>query len=245
VLQRLIADLPVGPREIAGLGVGGLLAEIPNRPLPRAGIGRGLPARPRIAAIVLAAGKSSRMGRNKLLIELGGKTLVEHAVDAALASQAAPVIVVLGHQCDAIARRLAGRNIVTVENPDYADGLSTSLKRGLAALPDDVEGAVICLADMPGIDRALIDRLIAAFNPVEGREIILPMRRGKRGNPVLWSRRFFPELQAVAGDTGARHVIGAYPEHVVEIEAPDDGVLIDLDTPEALAAWQAAPLTSP
>ena len=244
VLQRLIADLPLGPREIAGLGVGGLLAEIPSRPLPRAEIGRGLPARPRIAAIVLAAGKSSRMGRNKLLIELDGKALVEHTVDAALASQAAPVIVVLGHQRDEITARLAGRTIVTVENPDYAEGLSTSLKRGLAALPEDVEGAVICLADMPGIGRQLIDRLVAAFNPVEGREIILPMRQGKRGNPVLWGRRFFPELQAIAGDTGAKHLIGTYPEHVVEIEAPDDGVLIDLDTPEALAAWQAAPITS-
>ena len=245
VLQRLIADLPLGPSEIAGLGVGGLLAEIPSRPLPRAEIGRLVPARPRIAAIVLAAGKSSRMGRNKLLIELDGKSLVEHAVDAALASQAALVIVVLGHQRHEIAQRLAGRNIVVVENPDYAEGLSTSLKRGLAALPEEVEGAVICLADMPGIGRQLIDRLIAGFNPVEGREIILPMRQGKRGNPVLWSRRFFPELQAVAGDTGAKHVIGAYPEHVVEIEAPDDGVLIDLDTPEALAAWQSQPFTSP
>jgi molybdenum cofactor cytidylyltransferase len=211
--------------------------------LPRAEIGRGLPARPRIAAIVLAAGKSSRMGRNKLLIELDGKSLVEHTVDAALASQAAPVIVVLGHQRDDIIARLADRNVVLVENPDYAEGLSTSLKRGLAALPETVEGAIICLADMPGIGQQLLDRLIAAFNPVEGREIILPMRQGKRGNPVLWGRRFFAELQGIAGDTGARHLIGAWPEHVAEIEAPDDGVLIDLDTPEALAAWQA--LTSP
>ncbi len=242
VLQRLIADLPVGPSQIAGLGVGGLLAEIPSRPQPRAGTP---PARPRIAAIVLAAGKSSRMGRNKLLIELDGKSLVEHAVDAALASQAAPVIVVLGHQGDAIAQRLAGRDILIVANPDYAEGLSTSLKRGLAAVPAEIEGAIICLADMPGIGRQLIDRLIAAFNPVEGREIILPMRHGKRGNPVLWSRRFFPALQAVSGDTGAKQVIGAYPEHIAEIEAPDDGVLIDLDTPEALAEWQAAPLISP
>ncbi|MEI9982048.1 MAG: molybdopterin-binding/glycosyltransferase family 2 protein [Aliidongia sp.] len=244
VLQRLIADLPVGPREIAGLGVGGLLAEIPSRPLPRAAINRASPARPRIAAIVLAAGQSSRMGRNKLLIELDGTALVERAVDAALASQAAPVIVVLGHQGAQVAARLAGRPIVTVENPDYAQGLSTSLKRGLAAVPAEAEGAVICLADMPGIDRQLIDRLVAGFNPVEGREILLPMRNGKRGNPVLWSRRFFPELQSITGDTGAKHVIGAYPEYVAEIEAPDDGVLIDLDTPEALAAWRASPVTS-
>jgi len=244
VLQRLIADLPVGPCELAGLGVGGLLAEIPSRPLPRAGTGASALSRPRIAAIVLAAGQSRRMGRNKLLIELDGATLVERAVDAALASQAAPVIVVLGHQATEIAARLAGRPVVLVENPDYAQGLSTSLKRGLAALPETADGAVICLADMPGIGRQLIDRLIAGFSPVEGREIILPIRNGKRGNPVLWSRRFFPELQSVSGDTGAKHVIGAYPEYVTEIEAPDDGVLIDLDTPEALAAWRAAPAIS-
>ena len=238
VLQRVIADLPVGRAELAKLGVGGLLAEIPSRPLPRAGIGPAPPSRPRIAAIVLAAGQSRRMGRNKLLIELDGAALVERAVDAALASSAEPVIVVLGHQAAEIAQRLGDRRIVAVVNPDYALGLSTSLKRGLAAAPDDADGAIICLADMPGIGRMLIDRLVAAFNPLEGREIIVPVRQGKRGNPVLWSRRFFPELQNVTGDTGAKHVIGAYPEYLTEIEADDDGVLIDLDTPEALAAWR-------
>jgi len=245
VLQRLIADLPVGAAELAALGVGGLLAEIPSRPLPRADIGRTLPVRPHIAAIVLAAGQSRRMGRNKLLIGLDGASLVEHAVDAALASQAEPVIVVLGHQGDEIAARLAGRPILTVQNPDYAQGLSTSLKRGLAAVPDAADGAVICLADMPGVGRSLIDRLIAGFSPAEGREIILPVRNGKRGNPVLWSRRFFPELEGVSGDTGAKHVIGAYPDFVTEIEAADDGVLIDLDTPEALAAWKTARTAAP
>jgi molybdenum cofactor cytidylyltransferase len=245
VLQRLIADLPVVPAELAALGVGGLLAEIPSRPLPRAEIGRTVPARPHIAAIVLAAGQSRRMGRNKLLIELDGASLVEHAVDAALASQAEPVIVVLGHQGNEIAARLAGRPILTVQNPDYIQGLSTSLKRGLAAVPDAADGAVICLADMPGVGRGLIDRLIAGFSPAEGREIILPVRNGKRGNPVLWSRRFFPELESVSGDTGAKHVIGAYPDFVTEIEATDDGVLIDLDTPEALAAWKTASTAAP
>jgi molybdenum cofactor cytidylyltransferase len=238
VLQRVIADLPVGRAELAKLGVGGLLAEIPSRPLPRAEIGHAPPSRPRIAAIVLAAGQSRRMGRNKLLIELDGAALVERAVDAALASAADPVIVVLGHQAAEIAARLGDRRIVTVVNPDYAQGLSTSLKRGLAAVPETADGAVVCLADMPGIGRELIDRLIAAFNPVEGREIIVPVHQGKRGNPVLWSRRFFPELQTVTGDTGAKHIVGAYPEYLTEIEASDDGVLIDLDTPEALAAWR-------
>jgi molybdenum cofactor cytidylyltransferase len=244
VLHRVIADLPIGPQEIAGLGVGGLLAEIPSRPLPRAEIDRptsaAAAAQPRIAAIVLAAGQSRRMGRNKLLIEIDGSAMVVRAVDAALASAAGPVIVVLGHQADAVRGLLAGRDVVLVENPDFAQGLSTSLKRGLAAVPATADGAVVCLADMPGIGRQLIDRLIAGFNPVEGREIILPTRNGKRGNPVLWGRRFFPELTSVTGDTGAKHLIGAYPEYLIEIEASDDAVLTDLDTPEALAAWTSA-----
>jgi molybdenum cofactor cytidylyltransferase len=239
VLQRLIADLPVGPAEIAGLGVGGLLAEIPSRPLPRAQIGRAAAARPRIAAIVLAAGQSRRMGRNKLLIEIDGAAMVERAVDAALASAAGPVIVVTGHEAPSIRTRLAGRDVVLVDNPDYAQGLSTSLRRGIAALPETADGLVVCLADMPGIDARLIDRLIAAFNPVEGREIIAPTRHGKRGNPVLWGNRFLPELAGVSGDSGAKHLLGSYPEYLVEIEAEDDGVLTDLDTPEALAAWHA------
>jgi molybdenum cofactor cytidylyltransferase len=242
VLQRLIADLPVGPAEIAGLGVGGLLAEIPSRPMPRAQIGRDAPAaRPRIAAIVLAAGQSRRMGRNKLLIEIDGAAMVERAVDAALASSAGPVITVLGHEAASIRARLNGRNVTLVENPDYEQGLSTSLKRGIAALPDNADGIIVCLADMPGIDARLIDRLIAAFNPVEGREIIAPSHNGKRGNPVLWGSRFLPELANVTGDSGAKHLLGVYPEYLVEIEGEDDGVLTDLDTPEALAAWQARP----
>jgi molybdenum cofactor cytidylyltransferase len=244
VLQRLLADQEIGPAELAGLGVGGLLAEIASRPLPRSAIDRLPSLTPQIAAIVLAAGQSRRMGRNKLLIELGGKTLVERAVDSALAARAAPVIVVLGHQAEEIRTRLAGREIVLVDNPHYAEGLSTSVKRGIQALPPQADGAVICLADMPGIDSRLIGRLIAAFSPVEGREIVLPVRQGQRGNPVLWGRRFFGDLLGLSGDAGARQVIGAYPDYLTEIEAEDDGVLIDLDTPAALAAWQEERLSS-
>ena len=112
-------------------------------------------------------------------------------------------------------------------------------RSGLAALPETADGALVCLGDMPRVAAADIERLIDAFNPVEGRAIIVPTRHGKRGNPVLWAKRFFPEMQEIAGDVGARHLIGAYPESVAEVEMASDGVLTDIDTPQALARLAA------
>ena len=123
-----------------------------------------------------------------------------------------------------------------MHNPDFAQGLSTSLKRGIAALPADLDGVLVCLGDMPLISGRHLDRLIAAFNPLEGRAIVVPTRRGKRGNPVLWSTRFFPEMSALAGDVGARHLIGEHAELVAEVEMDDDAIFVDIDTPEALEA---------
>src|SRR6185437_5101395 len=128
--------------------------------------------------------------------------------------------------------------VTLVHNPSYAEGLSSSLKAGIAALPEDIDAVLIGLGDMPRVGSGDIERLVAAFNPVEGRAIIVPTRRGKRGNPVLWAKRFLPEMQEIAGDVGARHLIGAYPELVAEVEMAGDGVLLDIDTPEALAAFR-------
>jgi molybdenum cofactor cytidylyltransferase len=245
VLQRIIADVPVTRRDIMLMGAGGLLKEIPTRPQPRAG-DSAPPAKvkaqraPSIAAIVLAAGRSSRMrGANKLLAEVDGTAMVVRAVDTTLASKARPVVVVTGNDAERVAAVLAGKPVTVVHNPDYADGISTSLKRGLAALPADVDGTLICLADMPRLAPATLDRLIAAFNPVEGRAICLPTWNGKRGNPVLWARRFFPEMAELAGDVGARHLIGEHADLVCEVAMPDDSILTDIDTPEALAALRA------
>jgi molybdenum cofactor cytidylyltransferase len=99
-----------------------------------------------------------------------------------------------------------------------------------------VDGAIVCLGDMPAVSAGSIDRLIAAYDPVEGRSICVPTYNGKRGNPVLWDRRYFAEMAGIAGDVGARHLIGAHDEAVCEVAMGDSGVLIDLDTPEALAA---------
>jgi len=244
VLQRLLAGLPAGPGEIMRMGVGGLLADIPTRPLPRAKVAAAAaeqapatPLAPRVAALVLAAGQSRRMGTlNKLLIGIDGKPMVRHVAEAVQGSQARPIIVVTGHEREKVEAALSGVGVASfVFNPDYAQGLSTSLKQGLAALPAGTEGAVVCLGDMPKVAASEIDRLIAAFNALEGRAICVPTRRGKRGNPVLLASRLFPELSSVSGDVGARDVIAAHPELVVEVEMDGDGVVTDIDTPQALA----------
>jgi molybdenum cofactor cytidylyltransferase len=245
VLQRLLAGLPAGPGEIMRMGVGGLLADIPSRPMPRAKSAAaddgGAPRAPRIAALILAAGQSTRMGTvNKLTIEIDGKPMVRHAAAAALQSKARPVIVVTGHERGAIEAALAGLDVTFVHNPDYAQGLSTSMKAGLAALPATADGTVVLLGDMPRIAAGEIDRLIAAFNPVEGRAIVVPTRKGKRGNPVLLGRQIFHELARVEGDSGAREVIAAHDDLVAETEMASDGVLTDIDTPQALARLKSA-----
>jgi molybdenum cofactor cytidylyltransferase len=238
VLMRLLAGLEVSRKAITGMGVGGLLMEIVTRPQPRAEPSEG-PTR-RIAAIVLAAGRSTRMGGpNKLLAEIAGRPLVRIAAEEALASRAKPVIVVTGHQRADVERALAGLSVRLVHNPDFAQGLGTSLKAGIAAVPADVDGAIICLGDMPQVDATLIDRLIAAFDPDRGALVVTPTFEGSRGNPVLWSRRFFPDLMAVEGDIGARHLISRYGEAVIEVPVEGKAALVDVDTPEALRGVKA------
>jgi len=187
--------------------------------------------------VVMAAGRSSRMGgANKLLAEVDGQPMVRRVVLTALAAGVAPVFVVLGHDAHRVRAALRGCKVHFVDNPAYAEGMSTSLRQGLAALPVDADGAVILLGDMPRIDQATIDRLIAAFDPTEGRSICVPVWNGKRGNPVLWARRYFAEMAEIAGDVGARHLIGEYADQVAEVPMPDDATLVDIDTPEALNA---------
>jgi molybdenum cofactor cytidylyltransferase len=226
------------PREdITGLGVGGLLMEIVTRPQPREE-----PAHPghNIAAVVLGAGRSSRMGGpNKLLAEINGKPLIRMVVEQALASHARPVIVVTGHQRERVEAALADLPVRLVHNPHFAEGLGTSLKAGIATLPAEVDGTIVCLGDMPQIDAALIDRLTGAIDPDKGALIAVPTIDGKRGNPVVWSRRFFPDLMNVEGDVGARYLIGRYAEAVAEVPVEGAAVLTDVDTPEALEAVKA------
>ena len=235
VLDRLLADVAVTREDITGMGVGGLLMEIVTRPQPREGTPEATSTR-RVAAVVLAAGRSTRMGGpNKLLSPWRGKPLVRTAVENVLASRASPVVVVTGHQAEAVREALAGLPVSFAHNPDFAEGLSTSVGAGIAAVPPDADAAVICLGDMPGVDAALIDALIAAFDPERGALAVVPMVEGRRGNPVLWARRFFPELRHLEGDSGARQILSANRDAVVEIPVATRGAAIDVDTAEDLA----------
>ena len=246
VLERLAAGLPVGRAEIVRMGAGGLLAEIASRPQPRDDENdeAGPQQAPRVAVLVLAAGRSTRMGGpNKLLADANGEPLVVHAVKAALASQAVELVVVLGHMADqvkaAVLAAVPKARLRFATNPDFAEGLSTSVRTGIAALGKEIDAAIVQLGDMPGVNSALLDRLMAAFSPVEGRSICVPTVGGKRGNPVLWDRRFFAEIAKVSGDTGAKHLIGEHADLVCEVEMTGEAAITDIDTPEALAAWRA------
>jgi molybdenum cofactor cytidylyltransferase len=232
IVRRLLAGIDVSSADIAALGVGGLLMEIPTRPQPRAAV-----PSPKIAALVLAAGSSQRMGANKLVATIGGRPLVRIAVEAALGSRASSVSVVTGHRPAEVEAAIRGLAVATVHNPDYGAGLATSLRAGLAHVSPDADGVVVLLADMPGVTAAIVDRLIAAFAP---DRIVVPTAEGRRGNPVLWPRRFLPELMAVTGDAGGRLLIEAHRDAVTEV-AIGSPVALDVDTPEALAAIGGTP----
>ena len=240
VLQRLMADLPVTGADVAAMGVGGLLKEIASRPQPRDKVtAPGTKRFANTAALILAAGRSTRMGpENKLLMEVARKPMVRHMVEAALGSQASDIIVVTGHEAESVEEALAGLDVRFVRNEDYAEGISTSLRAGMSAVDAETDGVIVCLGDMPAVKSEHLDRLIAAFDPSENRAICVPVMDGRRGNPVLWGRDFFEDMAAVKGDVGARHLIGMHDDRVCEVSFGDDGVLADVDTPEMIDAMR-------
>jgi molybdenum cofactor cytidylyltransferase len=237
VLRLLFAGLPVGPGEIMRMGVGGLLKDTDARPLPRARAGaRTRRERPAVAAIVLAAGKSTRTApyHKLLLAGAGGKPMIARVVDNVLSSLARPVLVVVGYHADAVRAALPGRPVSFVTAADYEAGIAASLRAGLAALPAESAAAIVCLGDMPLVTGRVLDRLIGAWNPDEGRSIVVPTHQGRAGNPILWDRRYFAEMRALTGDAGARSLLLRHAEAVSEVEIGDDAVLRDFDTVESL-----------
>jgi molybdenum cofactor cytidylyltransferase len=184
-----------------------------------------------VAAIILAAGRSSRMGSHKLLLPFKGRPLVNWVLAAASMSQADPVIVVLGHEAEKVGAAMrAERRFLAIHNPWYAEGMSTSLKIGLAATPKEVEGALILLGDQPLITAAIINIMIDA-SAAAPDAIIAASYQGRRGNPVLFPRQYFAELETITGDEGGRSLLARYPERIRLVEIDDAQAGLDVDTP--------------
>jgi len=245
VLERLVSGVEVGAADVAAMGVGGLLIEIPTRPAPRvgeAGAEAGEEAPPFVSAVVLAAGASSRMGgADKLTQAYDGVPLIRRVVDAVLRSRADEAVVVLGPRDDPMTKAreaaLKGCGARVVHNAESAEGMASSLRAGLSAISAGADAVLVTPADMPLLGPAHIDAVIAAFDPVAGRAICRARdAEGRPGHPVLFGRRFFEALSRLSGDQGARPVIADHPEFVVEVPTPGRGATTDLDTPED---WRA------
>ena len=190
----------------------------------------------KIAAIILAAGLSSRMaGGNKLLADLSGKPVLRHTVENVIAAKADPVVVVTGHQAGDVEELIQDLPVKLCFNPHFADGMATSLSAGIAALPGDVDGALIFLGDMPLIRADVINAVIETFRQGDGKTIVVPVHGGRRGHPVLWGKAHFADVEALQGDQGARLLLAAHAGDVIECDAGDEAILADADTPEALA----------
>jgi len=185
----------------------------------------------RVAALVLAAGASSRMGRPKQLLDWGGRPLVRAAAEVALAARLSPLLVVVGGAQAEVPAALAGLPLRMVANPEYAAGKSTSLRAGIAALDNAADAAVVLLGDQPFVTAAIVERIVAEWQS-SGAAIVAPTYAGQRGNPVLFARAVFPELLAIHGDQGARGVLAADHSRIRLVVFDDPRPLADIDTPE-------------
>lgn len=239
VVQRLACGMEISAEDIATMSVGGLLKEISSRPEPRAG-GATAPRRPRIAAVLLAAGASRRMrGADKLLEIVDGAPLIRTLV-LRLGKAVDDLVCVLPPGDTPRRAALAGTPARIVTNPRVEEGMGTSIAAGIAALPEGIDGAAIVPGDMPEITGESIARLVAAFAPEDGRAAIRAVTpEGQPGHPVLFGRRFFEALRALEGDRGARAILDEHPEFVTEVTLSGGTASTDLDTPEAWAAWRA------
>ncbi|QDL94196.1 4-diphosphocytidyl-2C-methyl-D-erythritol kinase (plasmid) [Paroceanicella profunda] len=241
VLERVICGVPVGDAEIAAMGVGGLLKEIPSRPQPRGGTtARG---RPVVEVLLLAAGSARRMrGRDKLLEPVADGPLLAHAARACAGAQVRQVQVVLDRLDGPRAAALEGvEGLGLVANPQAAEGMAASIRAGMRSLGGDVDAVIIALADMPDIGPGHLDRLIAAFDPMEGREICRAVTEsGQPGQPVLFGRRFFESLAGLEGDRGARAILRDAGSFLVDVPTPGEAAVTDLDSPEAWERWRRA-----
>jgi molybdenum cofactor cytidylyltransferase len=188
-----------------------------------------------ISAIVPAAGMSTRMGeQNKLLMTYRGKSLIEHAVDTLLDSRVSEIIVVAGFEGDKLKAALGGRPVTIIDNPDYREGMSTSIKAGLSAISHEATAIMIYLADQPMLQPSDVNQIIAAHTEAReaGKTIVVPFHQGQRGNPVIMDASFKGAIMDVAGDVGCRKVIKRNPDKVFIVEMETDHVIRDIDRME-------------
>lgn len=237
ILSRICAGLDVTGADVRGMGVGGLLSEYSGRPQPRdvrAKDRKKKTAAKNIAAIILAAGQSTRMGQdNKLLLPYQDTTVLSHVARQVDQGELAKIYVVTGYQQEKIEQELSGHDVTFIHNDLYDEGMSTSLKLGIGALPPEIDGAIIILGDMPNISTGILQQIIAAYDPARGRSIIIPTCKGKRGNPILWDRAFFEEFDRLEGDRGAKILLSDFPDHIHELDIGSEAVFMDIDTLEA------------
>ena len=233
ILERLLSGNSVTDKDISNMGVGGLLKTINKRNKINT-----KEKKYKITNIILAAGQSKRMLKdNKLLIKINKKTMIERIINTSLNSNANSTVVVLGHQSDTIQEYIRNKEVVTIINKDYKNGLSSSLQCGISALPDDCDAAIIILADMPNIQSNMINSMIKNYDPSNNKCIIVPTFKTKKGNPILLDRKYFPDILKVKGDKGAKDIILNNKESIYELPQKNSSVLNDIDTKEDLSKY--------
>ena len=186
-----------------------------------------------IAAVVLAAGASSRMGKPKQILPLDGVPMLERVLEVLRRTSVGRVVVVLGANAAAVRKGVKFTDELVVFNPRFAEGMSSSLRLGLRHVGKEAEAVVVVLGDQPFVEPLTIDKLVAAYWKSRA-PIVVPTHRGERGNPVLFERSVFPQIATIRGDKGAKSVVQENARNVLEVEVPDSGVLVDLDTPSDL-----------